>query len=38
MMLHATRGENGLEMVIERTVEGAMKREDELGREPAFPE
>lgn len=30
--------ENGVEMVIERIVEAAMKREAELGRKLAFPE
>jgi uncharacterized membrane-anchored protein YjiN (DUF445 family) len=37
-MLKPQEAENGLEMVIERIVQEAMKREAELGRKLTFPE
>jgi uncharacterized membrane-anchored protein YjiN (DUF445 family) len=37
-MLTPQEAENGLETVIERIVEEAMKREAELGRKLGFPE
>lgn len=37
-ILTPQEAENGLETVIERIVERAMKREAELGRKLAFPE
>jgi hypothetical protein len=37
-MLRPQEVESGLEMIIDRIVEGVMERESELGRKLSFPE